>query len=145
MAGAAAAEAAFARMGVGTAILSGPEAKPATDVAEAAVGAAVGPVAAADTAFARRGVGAAISSTAAGAQPTTAINGTGTSLNDCVGPTGSVARCPIGCGSVCTIGGTANSRTGSGTPPRSVGATEIVATRGSVARSIRCDIVCNVG
>ena len=116
MAGAAAEDVAFARMGVGTATL-------ATDVAGAAVGAAVGPVAAADAAVARRGVGAAISSTAAGAQPTTAINGTGTSLIDCVGPTGSVARCPIGCGSVCTIGGTAKSSEGRGTRPRSAGPT----------------------
>jgi len=116
MAYAATADAAFAHMGDGRSRL-------ATDVAAAAVGAAIGPVAAADAAVARRGVGAATSSTAAGAQPTTAINGTGTSLNDCVGPTGSVARCPIGCGSVCTIGGTAKSRTGSGTRPRSAGPT----------------------
>ena len=129
MAYAATADAAFAHMGDGRSRLA---TDVATDVAAAAVGAAIAPVAAADAAVARRGVGAATSSTAAGAQPITATNGTGTSFNDCVGPTGSVARCPIGCGSVCTIGGTANSRTGSGTHPRSVGPTGIVATRGIV-------------
>ena len=120
MAAAATADAVFGRMGVGTATLA---TDVAADVAAAAVGAAIGPVAAADAAVARRGVGAAISSTAAGAQPTTANNGTGTSFNDCVGPTGSVARCPIGCGSVCTIGGTAKSSKGRGTRPRSPGPT----------------------
>ena len=123
MAGAAAAEVAFARTGVGTSTL-------ATDVAEAAVGAAVGPVAAADAAVARMCVGAARSSTAAGAQPTTAINGTGTTASNGTG-TASNGTGTIGCDSTYTKGGTANSRTESGRRPHSAGPTGIVATRGS--------------
>ena len=102
-------------------------------------------VTAVDVAVARMGVGTAISNPRTGAQAPTAIKGTGTSTNDRVGPTGSVATCPIGSGSVCTVGGTANSRTGSGTPAPRVGPTGNVATMGSVAKSIRCAIVCNFG
>ena len=106
MAAGTTADAAFGRMGIATAPLA---TDVAADVAAAAVGAAIRPVAAADAAVARRGVGAATSSTAAGAQPTTATTGSvarctiGTSFNDCVGRTRKGARCPIGCGSVCTI------------------------------------------
>ena len=135
------ATAAAAATAAGAAAATGADA--AATAADAAAPAA--DVTAVDVAVARMGVGTAISSPRTGAQPPTAIKGTGTSTNDRVGPTGSVATCPIGSGSVCTVGGTANSRTGSGTPAPRVGPTGNVATMGSVATSIRCGIVCNFG
>ena len=119
----------------GDAAPTGPSATAAAVNAAAATGAdaaataadAAAPAAdvtAVDVAVARMGVGTAISSPRTGAQPPTAIKGTGTSTNDCVGPTGSVATCRIGSGSVCTVGGTANSRTGSGTPAPRLGPPE---------------------
>ena len=114
------ADVACGRMGVGTAKLA---TDVAADVVAAAVGAAIRRVAAVATAPLATDVAADVAAAAVGAQPTTATTATGTSFNDSVGPTGSVARYTIGCGSVCTIGGKAKSRTGSGTRPRSAGPT----------------------
>ena len=127
----------------GEAVPTIPSSSAAAASAGGAAAATAADVATVDVAVARMGVGTAISSTRTGAQPTTAIKCTGTSTNDSVGPTGSVATGPIGSGSVCTVGGTANSRTDSYTPACSVGPTGIVATMGSVATSIRSGIVCN--
>ena len=126
MAAGTTADVACGRLGVGTAKLA---TDVAADVVAAAVGAAISRLAAVATAPLATDVAADVAAAAVGAQPTTATTGSvarctiGTSFNDCVGPTGSVAICPIGCGSVCTIGEKAKSRTGSGTRPRSAGPT----------------------
>ena len=129
------ADVACGRLGVGTAKLA---TDVAADVVAAAVGAAISRLAAVATAPLATDVAADVAAAAVGAQPTTATTGSvarcpigtsfndcvgRTSFNDCVGRTRKGARCAIGCGSVCTIGGTAKSSEGRGTRPRSAGPT----------------------
>ena len=100
------ADVACGRLGVGTAKLA---TDVAADVVAAAVGAAIRRVAAVAADVAADVAAADVAAAAVGAQPTTATTASvarctiGTSFNDCVGRTRKGARCPIGCGSVCTI------------------------------------------